>query len=510
MLIHSYCYLSLAQYTPPNQLCGLEDLEMPLQEDPPFELTGSEICTDTSLIKYIRINYHFMLRTDGTGNFTEYTDNDGAFYNGYKRAEDVINKANEELASNNKMWRPSGNNLPKKLINIRYLLKGVYFHRDDDYFDTPFNYNSPSEWGSLNANYGIGSDSVINIYSFPDIGVSGAASQVPQLITIHNIPAVVFNDWSVYDDEVNKEWSRQYAASLINHEIGHLSGLLHTWYGQDFCDDTPLGLYYNNQYTNCWATTTSPPCNDWANVSNNIMDYNQWFPHAYTPCQIGRMHNTLNSIHNNYLQSCDGCLPANAFFDISSENCKESVFLQGTASVNETRYRIKICRVLGEGIAICTPIGQYTSNWVTGTIGNIELHSFYNYTFQKNNWYKIILEVENTDCPGISQMVKYTFIKNQDYCDEEDPGKPVPVEVSISPNPVNSLIQVNYNVVASGNVGIYIVNFMGIPQKTVVSPTQHTPGLYQASTEVSNLNPGNYWLFIFHNENIKTNAFIKQ
>ncbi|MBX2815747.1 MAG: hypothetical protein KTR24_07110, partial [Saprospiraceae bacterium] len=67
---------------------------------------------------------------------------------------------------------------------------------------------------------------------------------------------------------------------LINHEIGHVLGLRHTWSGNDGCEDTP-------NHRNCWNRTKSAPCDTQA--SNNLMDYNAK-QHAWTPCQIGTIH----------------------------------------------------------------------------------------------------------------------------------------------------------------------------------------------------------------------------
>ena len=92
------------------------------------------ICTDNNSTKWIRVNIHFINHSDGTGNFNPNDDGNGnTGMNGYKRAETVINFANEKLANNQQMWRPSGNSTPVSPIRIRYLLTGVYFHNSDQW-----------------------------------------------------------------------------------------------------------------------------------------------------------------------------------------------------------------------------------------------------------------------------------------------------------------------------------------------------------------------------------------
>ncbi len=69
-----------------------------------------------------------------------------------------------------------------------------------------------------------------------------------------------------------------YAADLFVHETGHSFGLMHTWSGNDGCDDTP-------NHPNCWDAN-SGPCKHDGIYSNNMMDYNN-NKSALTPCQLG-------------------------------------------------------------------------------------------------------------------------------------------------------------------------------------------------------------------------------
>src|SRR5690554_3372113 len=83
--------------------------------------------------KYLKVNFHYILDEDGTGNFNE-TD-DGLGYSGlsgYKHAEETlewVNHPDRKMALN----IPEGNLLGINDKNFTLVLDAVYFHRDSDY-----------------------------------------------------------------------------------------------------------------------------------------------------------------------------------------------------------------------------------------------------------------------------------------------------------------------------------------------------------------------------------------
>lgn len=122
----------------------------------------SAICTDPNLIKYIRVNYHYILKDDGTGNFNELSDGNGnALNNGFVRANEIIAKCNEELAANMEMWLPCNTTHTVKPNIVRYVLTGVYFHRNTSI------YNSGVFDFAVHDLYGIDKQTTLNIYDMP-------------------------------------------------------------------------------------------------------------------------------------------------------------------------------------------------------------------------------------------------------------------------------------------------------------------------------------------------------
>jgi hypothetical protein len=75
---------------------------------------------------------------------------------------------------------------------------------------------------------------------------------------------VIGGVYQKYQDWLVHSWAN---AAGLTHELGHTLGLLHTWNG-DGIDDTP-----NNH--NCWnLNLADSDCDEFEEVSNNIMDYN--------------------------------------------------------------------------------------------------------------------------------------------------------------------------------------------------------------------------------------------
>lgn len=206
-----------------------------------FPENYTAICTDPNSIKYIRVNYHFILKDDGTGNFNEYGDGqgNGNQYNGFVRANEIIANANAELAAETNMWLPSEalkSVLPKR---IRYILTGVYFHRDSKLYNK--SYLSSDLWGG-HIIYDIKAENTINVYDTKLTNASGVAT----FVGVQFDYTAFCDNYSVYLQY--PEWYA-HPAQLLNHEIGHILSLSHSWStpnSSDKCDDTPPN-------PNCWA-----------------------------------------------------------------------------------------------------------------------------------------------------------------------------------------------------------------------------------------------------------------
>jgi len=225
----------------------------------------------------IRVNVHFMNSKNGSQNY------------GPEEAPEfgrkLIAGANELLRANQKMWLPLGNTTPVLFPNYQLQLAtsqgynregGIYCHKDDDlfYFVTKGrNRNHYSR--DVIKEYGIGLDSILNLFVMPHHPDS--IKSPTYSVTTSGIALGTGVKLSGIFENGKQAYSYR---GLVNHEIGHVLGLNHSWSGNDGCEDTP-------KHRNCWNRSKDGPCA--TEASNNLMDYNAK-QHAWTPCQIGKIH----------------------------------------------------------------------------------------------------------------------------------------------------------------------------------------------------------------------------
>jgi hypothetical protein len=224
----------------------------------------------------IRVNFHFMNSSDSTNNI--YGEEAREY------ARNLIYYANRKLDDNRQMLLPEGNNTGVLPIPFRYHLQpdgsvegddGIYFHYDDEHYyflNKGKHRNNYSR--KLIEKYAVNPDTVLNIFYMnhhPDSIASKTYTASGSGIALGSSIKL-----GVVHEKDTKPWKY---ASLINHEIGHVYGLRHSWTGSDGCEDTP-------KHPNCWTGHSKAPCD--GERSNNVMDYNP-DQNAYTPCQIGRI-----------------------------------------------------------------------------------------------------------------------------------------------------------------------------------------------------------------------------
>lgn len=286
-------------------------------------------------LKIVRINFHFMLRSNGTGNFTEINDNNGNNFSGYDYARTITDWMNGWNSFNQQMRLPPGNSTPVNSKNVRYVIDAVDFRRND--LTTTLG----------NENYTINGrdkDNVINIFICAGASItpsgfagSGALSENSKIKYTGNDG--IYGHYLAESNAVSsgtQGWINYHPQGChLNHEIMHNLGLSHTvQYNSappcrtncgapfvnplvgnpagnnpgfpvdvacdDGCNDTPtawdMAQLYNCQYHPACGFADDPWC------SNNVMDYSG--DNALTPCQISIIHSFLESGMRSYL-ACD-------------------------------------------------------------------------------------------------------------------------------------------------------------------------------------------------------------
>lgn len=235
--------------------------------------------------KQIRINIQFMNSEDSLHGFNE---EKGKWYMKF-----LIHNANKRLRQNHKMNLPEGNDTPNLAPKYQYVLTSI--NEDDGYF---WNYDDELYYfvnkGKNRNNYDkeviekyeIGGDSIINIFVMPH----HRDSLNSKTYKTHGTGIALGNSLKIAGLVEDKEKPWAYA-TLLNHEIGHIFGLRHTWSYNDGCDDTPKN-------PNCWQETKNKKGCE-GPISNNLMDYNN-SQMAISPCQLGIVHRSLTMKSSKY------------------------------------------------------------------------------------------------------------------------------------------------------------------------------------------------------------------
>lgn len=232
---------------------------------------------DFTPTKFIRVNFHFMNTIDKMNNYS------------VAESEDLVKKllrnANLRLKSNHKMNLPVGNELSVCPPHYQYVLhkdesqRAIYHHYNDElcFFANKGKHRNNYDYQVIEK-YAVNLDSVVNVFVMPHI----PKKMRDENYKVSRTGVALGNGLKIaglYETK-KKPWE---VATLLNHEIGHVLGLRHTWSSNDGCDDTPY-------HPNCWSSTDKGNCTV---ASNNAMDYNN-SQMAWTPCQLGRIHQAFN------------------------------------------------------------------------------------------------------------------------------------------------------------------------------------------------------------------------
>jgi len=227
-------------------------------------------------VKYVRVNFHYPNSSDLDKNFT---GEEAVQY-----SKGLLENGNRKLKNNKKMNLPEGNDLPVYDARYQYVLQkdprtksgyAVYEDIDDEnwyFIKKGRNKNNYSR--TIIKKFAKNEETVLNIFAMaypPDsIGKPGFSSGRAGIAMGNSLKIAGIRKY-----DASGSWR---FAALMNHEIGHVFGLRHSWYKNDGCDDTPPN-------GNCWNSTKKEgPCH--GVTSNNMMDYNI-HQMAITPCQIG-------------------------------------------------------------------------------------------------------------------------------------------------------------------------------------------------------------------------------
>lgn len=344
---------------------------------------------------FLKVNIHFMIHPEKGGNFTETSDgleNGNPEVNGYVYAKKLVSSNNYYLYANkpmNLVNKDSSNQVAPK-VRYRYVLTGVYFHRD-----SVLCYYEHEKRFDLLKKYGVNKENEINVFmtQWPegtpikdraDGGIAGCIGCGDQ-------PVVALVDaWSYYKKTKKIKWLGPVFSKILNHEIGHLLDLYHNWL-PDRCDDTPI-------HKRAWCGH-NPDSNVF--VDNNVMSYNCG-QDALTQCQLERVYHALTTFHRErVLETRSFESPLLALFQMEDSIGKRAPkTLDGSWRLDknkiETHYRVAVCRVKPKNIFRAKEKlrQKFQSKWIKGSYDKIELGECYRRKWRKGR-YIIHFEVKN-------------------------------------------------------------------------------------------------------------------
>jgi Pregnancy-associated plasma protein-A len=476
-------------------------------EDQCFDVAAVlESCTPV----YIRFNVHFFTDTDCKGSVQIINSSQRS---AYKIAENLINNANHTLANNQIQWQSPG---AVQVCNpIRYVLSGVYIHCLSDAV-------GGSHTAALHYDWSVHEDTEINVYiaNFP-----GAATGI-------GFPTYASIDWV--------------EAGNLNHEIGHVFGLTHTFDPTENCSDTPRVIHNwdkncdgdltdpGEQVLQCWSyidadmlpgqagfrdannngahdcnemlPCTPSPCCDWLYIDNNFMSYNA-YKSSYTKCQLSKMLTDLSEHDCSYVEKIGGCPPPHAFITqtpsdiLNTDYCIECIVLE--ASFNETQHLLEI-------YSISNGVLAYSSGWKNSPVDNFcftTKKSDAGHFLKPNTEYRVVLAVKN-EC-GDEDDAEYVFTTPSPKCTLEGISIGVEEQMLLRPNPTALTIQVHFNADSDERFVFMVVdNLSG--RKTIVQQNYVAyNGENQIDISVIDLNTGSYTLICIGEHHLYQSRFVK-
>jgi len=426
--------------------------------------------------KHIKVFLHYVMRSNGSGNFNKDDDGFGnTNNNAYAFTKLLIKEVNKKLSQLHPNWRTPQGNVIATDANWRVVVSGINFIQDDALYE--FDHFASGSAGPYlplrkdpNNNMNIFILNQANRNGTPSF-TSGQAYRSSKM-TIHTDRS--YNNYVAFNRNFEDFIIREAAGNFI-HELGHVLDLNHDWNPQ-FCD---MELY-------------SSSCN--SGCSNNYMSLNYaeaaWAG-SLSSCQIEHMIDDIERTHRTtVIERSDNCTPqySNSHLEVNTSSSSTDFWLY-TGNFDYNSYFIESYQTSCEG---CTNVinGTYLSSWYNKRSSDLEhkisLHDRTSRNFASDSWYRIKFVVRDPCGNWIESNNWINSSQSNQIVSETDlPLKSInqKTDVVIYPNPTSDEVKVQ--------------TISALHSVTLLSMSGRLLGEYTSDTfDVSSLPPGIYFLKI--------------